>query len=196
MVRRYGRETLEARRRLDHELAVIVRLGFAPYFVVVGEIMRHARARGIASVGRGSGAGALTAFLLGITNVDPLRYRLYFERFLHEKRPDHPDLDIDLCWVRRDEVIDHVYATYGRDRVAMISTHHLRARSAFREAAKAHGVANRRERWRSCRPSMDPFDARPPRSRASLPRRGAPGRGYCQPIASGFPAPGPTPGGG
>jgi DNA-directed DNA polymerase III PolC len=144
MMRRYGRETPEARRRLDRELAVIERLGFAPYFVVVGEVMRHARERGIASVGRGSGAGALTAFLLGITNVDPLRYRLYFERFLHEKRPDHPDLDIDLCWVRRDEVIEHVYATYGRDRVAMISTHNTYGpRSAFREAAKAHGIANR-----------------------------------------------------
>ncbi|HYV51435.1 MAG TPA: PHP domain-containing protein, partial [Dongiaceae bacterium] len=95
MVRRYGCETIEARRRLERELAVIECLGFAPYFVVVGEVMRFAQNRGIASVGRGSGAGALTAYLLGITNVDPLRYRLFFERFLHEKRPDHPDLDID-----------------------------------------------------------------------------------------------------
>jgi len=143
MVRRYGCETVEARHRLERELAVIARLGFAPYFVVVGEIMRYAQNRGIASVGRGSGAGALTAYLLGITNVDPLRYRLFFERFLHEKRPDHPDLDIDLCWVRRDEVIDHVYATYGRDRVAMISTHNTYGpRSAFREAAKAYGIAH------------------------------------------------------
>ena len=143
MVRRYGCETIEARRRLERELAVIDRLGFASYFVVVGEIMRFAQNRGIASVGRGSGAGALTAYLLGITNVDPLRYRLFFERFLHEKRPDHPDLDIDLCWVRRDEVIDHVYATYGRDRVAMISTHNTYGpRSAFREAAKAYGIAH------------------------------------------------------
>jgi DNA-directed DNA polymerase III PolC len=95
-------------------------------------------------VGRGSGAGAITAYLLGITNVDPLRYGLAFERFLHEKRPDCPDLDVDLCWVRRDDVIDHVYETYGRDRVAMISTHNtFQPRSAFREAAKAHGVANR-----------------------------------------------------
>ena len=143
MVRRYGHESAEAWRRLERELAVIERLGFAPYFVVVGEIMRFAQNRGIPSVGRGSGAGALTAYLLGITNVDPLRYRLYFERFLHEKRPDHPDLDIDLCWVRRDEVIDHVYATYGHDRVAMISTHNTYGpRSAFREAAKAYGIAH------------------------------------------------------
>jgi len=143
LVCRYGRVTAPASRRLERELAVIERLGFSSYFVVVGEILRFARERGIPSVGRGSGAGALTAYLLGITNVDPLRYRLAFERFLHEKRPDHPDLDVDLCWIRRDEVIEHVYATYGRDRVAMISTHNtFQPRSAFREAAKAHGVAH------------------------------------------------------
>jgi DNA-directed DNA polymerase III PolC len=140
--RRYGRRPVPALRRLERELDVIDRLGFSSYFVVVGEILRWARARGIPSVGRGSGAGALTAYLLGITNVDPLRYGLYFERFLHEKRPDFPDLDVDLCWIRRDEVIEHVYRAYGRDRVAMISTHTtFGPRSAFREAAKAHGVA-------------------------------------------------------
>jgi DNA-directed DNA polymerase III PolC len=144
MVRRYGRFFLPAQRRLERELDVIDRLGFSPYFVVVGEIMRFAQSRGIPSVGRGSGAGAITAYLLGITNVDPLRYGLTFERFLHAKRPDCPDLDVDLCWVRRDDVIDHVYETYGRDRVAMISTHNtFQPRSAFREAAKAHGIANR-----------------------------------------------------
>lgn len=144
MIRRYGRFFQRAGRRLERELEVIDRLGFSPYFVVVGEIMRFARSRGIPSVGRGSGAGAITAYLLGITNVDPLRYGLAFERFLHEKRPDCPDLDVDLCWVRRDDVIEHVYETYGRDRVAMISTHNtFQPRSAFREAAKAHGVANR-----------------------------------------------------
>lgn len=133
-----------ARERLRHELGVISRLGFTDYFVVVGEIVQFAHERGIATVGRGSGAGALTAYLLGITNVDPIRYGLYFERFLHEKRPDCPDLDIDLCWKRRDEVIHYVYDRYGHDRVAMISTHTtFQARSAFREAAKAHGVANR-----------------------------------------------------
>jgi DNA-directed DNA polymerase III PolC len=152
MIRRYGRRPAEACRRLERELAVIDRLGFSGYFVVVGEILRFARRRGIASVGRGSGAGALTAYLLGITNVDPIRYRLHFERFLHEKRPDCPDLDVDLCWLRRDEVIEHVYETYGRDRVAMIATHNtFQPRSAFREAAKAHGIASgvvdRLSRW-------------------------------------------------
>ena len=141
--RRYRGSATEARRRLERELVVIDRLGFSSYFVVVGEIMRWARERGIASVGRGSGASAVTSYVLGITNVDPVRYGLHFERFLHEKRPDWPDLDIDLCWKRRDEVIEHVYDAYGRDRVAMISTHTtFQPRSAFREAAKAHGVAN------------------------------------------------------
>ncbi len=96
-------------------------------------------------MGRGSGAGSIVAYVLGITNVDPLHHGLYFERFLHPTRRDCPDLDIDLCWKRRDEVIAHVYDTYGADRVAMISTHAtLGARSAFRETAKALGVANPR----------------------------------------------------
>src|SRR5204862_6537879 len=91
------------------------------------------------------GAGSIVAYVLGITNVDPLRYGLYFERFLHPARRDCPDLDIDLCWKRRDEVIEHVYRTYGDERVAMISTHAtLGARSAFRETAKALGVPNAR----------------------------------------------------
>src|SRR5262249_20190154 len=104
-----------------------------------------ARARGIPTVGRGSGASSLVAYALGITNVDPLRYGLYFERFLHPARRDCPDLDIDLCWQRRDEVIAHVYDTYGHDRVAMICPHAaLGARSAFRETAKALGLSTAR----------------------------------------------------
>ncbi len=143
VVRRYRGRPLAVTRRLERELAVIDRLGFSSYFVVVGEIVRFGRERGIATVGRGSGASAVTTYVLGITNVDPVRYGLTFERFLHEKRPDWPDLDVDLCWKRRDEVIEHVYAAYGRDRVAMISTHNtFQPRSAFREAAKAHGISN------------------------------------------------------
>jgi DNA-directed DNA polymerase III PolC len=92
-------------------------------------------------VGRGSGASSIVAYVLGITNVDPLRHELCFERFLHDRRADLPDLDVDLCWRGRDEVIGHVYATHGRDRAAMISTHGvMRPRSAFREVAKARGV--------------------------------------------------------
>jgi DNA-directed DNA polymerase III PolC len=136
---------VRAARRLDQELGIIDRLGFTDYFLLVADIVEFARARAIPTVGRGSGAGSIVAYVLGITNVDPLRYGLYFERFLHPQRRDCPDLDIDLCWQRRDEVIQHVYDTYGAEQVAMISTHAtLGARSAFRETAKILGVPNRR----------------------------------------------------
>ncbi|MFB3909050.1 MAG: DNA polymerase III subunit alpha [Candidatus Eisenbacteria bacterium] len=141
--RRYRAVTREIVQRLAWELEQIDTLGFTDYFVVVGEIVAVARARAIPMVGRGSGASSLVSYLLGITNVDPIRYRLTFERFLHRLRRDLPDLDIDLCWRRRDEVIRHVYETYGADRVAMISTHAFyRARGAFREAAKALGITS------------------------------------------------------
>jgi len=142
---RYGGVPHAARRRLDEELAMIERLGFTDYFLLVAEIVGFARTRGIATVGRGSGASSIVAYVLGITNVDPIRYGLAFERFLNPRRRDCPDLDIDLCWRRREEVIAHVYDTYGADRVATISTHAtLGARSAFRETAKALGVSNAR----------------------------------------------------
>jgi DNA-directed DNA polymerase III PolC len=148
VARRYARGAARARRtrataRLEWELGLIERLGFTDYFLLVADIVEFARARGIPTVGRGSGAGSIVSYVLGITNVDPLRHGLYFERFLHPARRDCPDLDIDLCWKRRDEVIEHVYATYGHDRVAMIATHAtLGARSAFRETAKVLGVPN------------------------------------------------------
>ncbi len=142
-IRRRGmRDGRRTRDRLDEELSVIKTLGFTDYFLIVGDIVRFARSRGIPTVGRGSGTGSLVAYLLGITNVDPIEHGLCFERFLHDKREDCPDLDIDFCWRGRDEVIAHVYHTYGDDRVAMISTHNLfRFRSAFREVAKAFGIS-------------------------------------------------------
>jgi DNA-directed DNA polymerase III PolC len=135
---------LRTRERLEHELAVIDRLGFVEYFLIVADIVRAARSFGVPTVGRGSGASSVVAWTLGITNVDPIEYGLVFERFLHEKRADCPDLDIDLCWRARDRVIRHVYETYGAERVAMISTHVLfHPRSAFREVARAEGLAPR-----------------------------------------------------
>ncbi len=136
-----ARRHARARERLETELALIEHMGFTDYFLLVGEVVGFARARGIPTVGRGSGASSIVSYVLGVTNVDPIRYGLCFERFLHPQRRDCPDLDVDLCWQRRDEVIEHVYRTYGDDRVAMISTHAtLGARSAFREAAKVLGV--------------------------------------------------------
>ncbi len=133
-----------ARARLRHELSQIHSMGFTPYFLLVADIMAFARRSHIPSVGRGSGASSLVAYSLGITNVDPILHRLHFERFLHPERPDCPDLDIDLCWKRRDEVIDHVLATYGSDRAAMIGTHAAFGfRSAFREVVKLFGLSQR-----------------------------------------------------
>lgn len=161
--RRYRRVTPEVGRRLSWELEQIDGQGFTDYFVVVGDLVAAARARGIPTVGRGSGASSLVSYLLGITNVDPVRYRLTFERFLHRLRRDLPDLDVDICWRRRDEVINHVYETYGADRVAMISTHnHYQARGAFREAAKGFGLPPERiDRIARAIPSFHagPFEA-------------------------------------
>jgi DNA polymerase-3 subunit alpha/error-prone DNA polymerase len=143
LARRYGTPTVEARARLDRELAVIRALGFEDYFLVVRDIVDYARSRGAPVAGRGSGASSLVAYVLGLTNVCPLRYGLQFERFLHEGRTDWPDLDLDFCWRTRDDVIDHVFERFGRERVAMVSSHlTLQARGAFREAAKAHGLSD------------------------------------------------------
>jgi DNA-directed DNA polymerase III PolC len=132
----------EAVRRLETELAVIDRLGFADYFLIMHEIAAWTRGRGIPCVARGSAAGSLVTYCLGLSGVDPLRYGLLFERFLNLERADCPDIDLDVCWRSRDDVIRHVYETHGAARVAMISTHQtFQARSAFREVAKAHGLA-------------------------------------------------------
>ena len=140
---RYGVVTKKIIERLKYELNVIDQLGFPEYFLVVGDIIRYARSRDIPVVGRGSGASSIVAYSLGITNVDPVKYNLCFERFMHILRKDYPDLDIDLCWRKRDEVINYVYETYGSSHVAMISTHNkFQPRSAFRESAKAFGMPN------------------------------------------------------
>ena len=131
----------EAVERLEKELAVIDRLGFSDYFLILHEIVAWTRGRGIPCVARGSAAGSLVTYCLGMSGVDPLRYGLLFERFLNLERADCPDIDLDICWRSRDEVIRHVYDTHGDARVAMISTHQtFQARSAFREVAKAHGL--------------------------------------------------------
>ena len=132
----------EAVARLETELSVIERLGFCDYFLILHEIVAWTRSQGIPCVARGSAAGSLVAWCLGISGVDPLKYGLLFERFLNLERADCPDIDLDICWRRRDDVIRHIYETYGAARVAMISTHQtFQAKSAFREVAKAHGLA-------------------------------------------------------
>jgi DNA-directed DNA polymerase III PolC len=127
--------------RLEYELKTIERLGFAAYFLLVKQIADFARARGIPCVGRGSAADSLVAYCLFLTDADPLRYRLTFERFLNPTRRDRPDIDLDFCWRRRDEVLEHVYGLFGAERTAMIATiNRCGMRSAFREAALVCGV--------------------------------------------------------
>ncbi len=140
--RKYGPHPGEASGRLQEELQVIGKLGLADYFLVVADLVGFAARKGIPMTGRGSGAGSIVAYLLGITQVDPISEGLLFERFLNELRPDYPDLDIDISWKRRDEVIDYAYRRFGRGNVAMISTRAcFETRLAAREVAKAFGLS-------------------------------------------------------
>jgi DNA polymerase III subunit alpha len=125
-------------RRLDFELSVIAGMKFPGYFLIVAEFIGWARAKGIpVGPGRGSGAGSLVAYALKITDLDPLRFNLLFERFLNPDRVSMPDFDIDFCQERRDEVIRHVQERYGRDRVAQIITFgSLQARGVIRDVGR------------------------------------------------------------
>jgi len=127
--------------RLTHELEVIEKLHLAPYFLLVWDIVEEARRRGIPAVARGSAASSMVTYCLGISRVCPLRWGLYFERFLNEQRGDCPDIDIDICGARRDELLDYVYEHWGTDHVAMIGSFiTMHARLAVREVAKVFGV--------------------------------------------------------
>jgi DNA polymerase-3 subunit alpha len=130
------------RERLDYELGVICEMGFAGYFLIVSEFIRWAKTHGIpVGPGRGSGAGSVAAWALTITDLDPLRFGLLFERFLNPERVSMPDFDIDFCQDRRDEVIRHVQETYGRDRVAQIITFgKLQARAVLRDTGRVLGM--------------------------------------------------------
>lgn len=136
--KRYPRPGSEVRQRLDHELRTIREMGFASYFLIVWDLVRFARQRGIAvGPGRGSAAGSIVAYVLGITDIDPLAHGLLFERFLNPARVSMPDIDIDFCFDRRDEVIRYVFERYGQDRVAQIITFGtMAARAAVRDVGR------------------------------------------------------------
>lgn len=139
---RYHTITETAINRLRYELEVINDLGFPDYFLVVWDIVREAKRRGMMLLGRGSAANSLVSYCLGFTEVDPIKYDLYFERFLNRGRMSPPDVDLDFSWRERDEIVKYVFEKYGYDKVAMISTTvTFRARSAFRETAKVFGIA-------------------------------------------------------
>ena len=132
----------EYENRLRRELDVISHMGFTDYFLIVWDFIRFAHSREImVGPGRGSGAGSLAAYCLGITNIDPLRYGLIFERFLNADRVTMPDFDIDFCYERRSEVIDYVTEKYGQDHVAQVITFGtLAARACIRDVARALDV--------------------------------------------------------
>ena len=130
------------RERIEYELSIIEKMGYADYFLIVQDYVNYAKSKSIpVGPGRGSGAGSLVAYCLGITDVDPLRFDLLFERFLNPERVSMPDIDVDFCYNRRDEVIDYVTRRYGRDHVSQIITFGtLAARAAVRDVGRALGL--------------------------------------------------------
>lgn len=142
--KRYPALTKPALDRFELELSVIEELNFSDYFLIVWDIVLEAKKRGMMTIGRGSAANSIISYCLQLTEVDPIKYNLYFERFLNKGRSSPPDIDIDFSWKERDEIIKYVFEKYDYQNVAMISTHiTFKARSAFREVAKTFGLSDR-----------------------------------------------------
>jgi DNA polymerase-3 subunit alpha/error-prone DNA polymerase len=138
-VARYGELGDCEINRIEYELAIIEKKGFAPYFLVMDDIVRMSPR----TCGRGSGAASIVSYSLGITNVDPVRHQLYFERFLNPARVDPPDVDVDFAWDERDGLLRSVIERFGPEQCARVANHTMfRSRSAFRETAKAHGFGD------------------------------------------------------
>ncbi len=142
--RRYGADAApELRERMDYELGVLEKLGFTSYFLIVWDFIHFAKGRGIpVGPGRGSAAGSMVAYVLGITDLDPVRYGLIFERFLNPERVSPPDIDVDFCQARRGEVIEYVRQKYGERCVSQIVTfNQLGAKSVVRDVARVLGLS-------------------------------------------------------
>ena len=123
MKRRYPDADEEKKKRLEYELSVIHKMGYVDYFLIVWDYINYAKTHGIAvGPGRGSAAGSIVSYCLGITDIDPIKYSLIFERFLNPERVSMPDIDVDFCYERRQEVIDYVVEKYGKDCVVQIVT--------------------------------------------------------------------------
>ena len=135
---RYHPVTEELKKRLDYELSTIKNMGYVDYFLIVWDFIKYARDNDImVGPGRGSAAGSLVAYTLGITQLDPIRYDLLFERFLNPERVSMPDIDVDFCFERRQEVIDYVRRKYGDDCVVQIVTFGtLAARGVIRDVGR------------------------------------------------------------
>ncbi|MBQ8175764.1 MAG: DNA polymerase III subunit alpha, partial [Oscillospiraceae bacterium] len=143
MKKRYGESpSTEITERMEYELDVITRMGYVDYFLIVWDFIRYAREQKIpVGPGRGSGAGSIAAYCIGITSVDPMKYNLLFERFLNPERVSMPDFDIDFCYEGRQRVIDYVVRKYGTDRVAQIITFGtMAAKGAIRDVGRVMGI--------------------------------------------------------
>ncbi|MEA4822695.1 MAG: DNA polymerase III subunit alpha [Clostridiaceae bacterium] len=140
---RYGDRAESLKERCDYELGVINKMGFAVYFLIVADFIAHARAEHIpVGEGRGSSANSIVSYSLHITNVDPMRFDLFFDRFLNPERVSMPDIDMDYCYIRRQEMIDYAIQKYGADHVAQIVTFGtMAARAAVRDVGRALGVS-------------------------------------------------------
>lgn len=139
----YGERVPQAyTQRLEYELSVIKKMGYVDYFLIVADFIAFAKRKGIpVGPGRGSGAGSIAAYCMGITGIDPMRYQLLFERFLNPERVSMPDIDVDFCYERREEVIDYVIEKYGKDHVAQIVTFGtMAARGAIRDVGRVLGI--------------------------------------------------------
>ena len=143
LARRYDPVTDELKERLAFELETIRSMGFVDYFLIVWDFIRYAKDNGIAvGPGRGSAAGSMVSYCLGITDIDPMRYQLFFERFLNPERVTMPDIDVDFCFVRRQEVIDYVVRKYGREQVSQIGTFGtLAARGVIRDVGRVMEIS-------------------------------------------------------
>lgn len=139
---RYPKDDGTVRTRLQYEIDMIAKMGFVDYFLIVSDFIGYAKRQGIpVGPGRGSAAGSIVSYCLGITDLDPIHYSLYFERFLNPERVSMPDIDVDFCYVRRPEVIEYVTNKYGKDRVAQIVTFGtMAARGAIRDVGRALNI--------------------------------------------------------
>ncbi|MFC1527992.1 DNA polymerase III subunit alpha [Candidatus Neomarinimicrobiota bacterium] len=139
VVRYGGSISNKVEKRIDYEMSLIKSKGFAPYFLIVHNIVKQTRA----TIGRGSGAASIVSYALFITQVDPIKYNLQFERFIHPEREDMPDIDIDFPWDERDDILESIFKKYKLTRTAMVASQvFLRPRSAVREVAKVYGLSN------------------------------------------------------
>jgi DNA polymerase-3 subunit alpha len=141
MIYRYGKNNQTAKEKIKHELEIIDNLGFSSYFLIAWDIIHYSMSRGFYHVGRGSGANSIVAYCLRITDVDPIKLDLYFERFLNPKRKSPPDFDIDFSWRDRDQVQDYILKRYGKYHAAFLgATSTFKDKSIYRELGKVFGL--------------------------------------------------------